>query len=81
MHLFQQFTHFYAVDYPIQDGNTCGDGIIQDGEECDDGNTIVTDDCISMLDLFRFNFLICVRLHSILHGDLKINGQPVIKFH
>ncbi|KAL8165368.1 UNVERIFIED_CONTAM: hypothetical protein K2H54_040941 [Gekko kuhli] len=41
-----QFTHFYTVDYPIQDGSTCGDGIVQDGEECDDGNSIVTDDCI-----------------------------------
>ncbi|KAJ6666528.1 hypothetical protein lerEdw1_020251, partial [Lerista edwardsae] len=42
----QQLTPFYPVDYFIEDGSTCGDGIIQDGEECDDGNTIVTDDCI-----------------------------------
>ncbi|XP_074799415.1 acetylcholinesterase collagenic tail peptide isoform X2 [Natator depressus] len=41
-----QLTPFYPVDYPVEDGSTCGDGIIQDGEECDDGNTIVTDDCI-----------------------------------
>ncbi|XP_066483465.1 acetylcholinesterase collagenic tail peptide isoform X2 [Tiliqua scincoides] len=41
-----QLTPFYPVDYLIEDGTTCGDGIIQDGEECDDGNTIVTDDCI-----------------------------------
>uniref|UniRef100_A0A8D0G6A9 Collagen like tail subunit of asymmetric acetylcholinesterase n=1 Tax=Sphenodon punctatus TaxID=8508 RepID=A0A8D0G6A9_SPHPU len=41
-----QLTPFYPVDYPVEDGSTCGDGIRQEGEECDDGNTVVTDDCI-----------------------------------
>uniref|UniRef100_A0A6I8PRL6 Collagen like tail subunit of asymmetric acetylcholinesterase n=1 Tax=Ornithorhynchus anatinus TaxID=9258 RepID=A0A6I8PRL6_ORNAN len=41
-----QLTPFYPVDYPVDDGSTCGDGIIQAGEECDDGNSIVADDCI-----------------------------------
>ncbi|XP_033022248.1 acetylcholinesterase collagenic tail peptide isoform X2 [Lacerta agilis] len=41
-----QLTPFYPVDYPLEDGSTCGDGVLQDGEECDDGNNIVTDDCI-----------------------------------
>nr|XP_020635980.1 acetylcholinesterase collagenic tail peptide [Pogona vitticeps] len=41
-----QLIPFYPLDYPTEDGNTCGDGIVQDGEECDDGNTVVTDSCI-----------------------------------
>uniref|UniRef100_A0A8B9S6X0 Collagen like tail subunit of asymmetric acetylcholinesterase n=1 Tax=Apteryx owenii TaxID=8824 RepID=A0A8B9S6X0_APTOW len=41
-----QLTPFYPVGYPVEDGGTCGDGIVQAGEECDDGNAIVTDDCI-----------------------------------
>ncbi|XP_042745135.1 acetylcholinesterase collagenic tail peptide [Lagopus leucura] len=41
-----QLTPFYPVDYRVEVGSTCGDGIVQDGEECDDGNTVVTDDCI-----------------------------------
>ncbi|OXB75002.1 UNVERIFIED_CONTAM: hypothetical protein H355_011658 [Colinus virginianus] len=43
---FVQLTPFYPVDYRIEVGSTCGDGIVQDGEECDDGNAVVTDDCI-----------------------------------
>ncbi|XP_061441988.1 acetylcholinesterase collagenic tail peptide isoform X1 [Rhineura floridana] len=42
-----QLTSFYPVEYPLEDGSTCGDGVLQDGEECDDGNAIVTDDCIT----------------------------------
>ncbi|XP_034986190.2 acetylcholinesterase collagenic tail peptide [Zootoca vivipara] len=42
----QQLTPFYPVDYPLEDGSSCGDGVLQDGEECDDGNNIVTDGCI-----------------------------------
>ncbi|XP_053122107.1 acetylcholinesterase collagenic tail peptide isoform X2 [Hemicordylus capensis] len=48
-----QLMPFYHVDYPIEDGSTCGDGILQDGEECDDGNSIVTDDCIRFHSLKR----------------------------
>lgn len=55
--LFQQLTPFYPVDYPLEDGSTCGDRVLQDGEECDDGNNIVTDDCISTFDVTNSRFL------------------------
>ncbi|KAM8980183.1 acetylcholinesterase collagenic tail peptide isoform 2-T2 [Sarcophilus harrisii] len=41
-----QLTPFYPVDYPVDEGSSCGDGVLQPGEECDDGNNIVADDCI-----------------------------------
>ncbi|KAF4799253.1 2-hydroxyacyl-CoA lyase 1 [Turdus rufiventris] len=41
-----QLTPLYPMDYRLEDGGTCGDGIVQDGEECDDGNALVNDDCI-----------------------------------
>lgn len=51
---FVQLTPFYPVDYRVEVGSTCGDGIVQDGEECDDGNTVVTDDCISKWEAASF---------------------------
>ena len=44
------------MDYRLEDGGTCGDGIVQDGEECDDGNALVNDDCISKCQHSRTGF-------------------------
>ncbi|KAF2983381.1 hypothetical protein EK904_000897 [Melospiza melodia maxima] len=41
-----QLSPLYPMDYRLEEGGTCGDGIVQDGEECDDGNAVVNDDCI-----------------------------------
>lgn len=66
------------MDYPVEDGSTCGDGIIQDGEECDDGNTIVTDDCISkshvgsVISFFKQTIMsITCAVHDVLCGTFR----------
>lgn len=51
------------MDYHFEDGGTCGDGIVQDGEECDDGNAVVTDDCISKLQLIKSSLFLPRKVH------------------
>ncbi|KAH0627348.1 hypothetical protein JD844_002942 [Phrynosoma platyrhinos] len=65
LHLFQQLTPFYSVDYPLEDSSTCGDGIVQDGEECDDGNTIVTDACIRLMENYDVLLIVILTLQSV----------------
>ncbi|XP_039377423.1 acetylcholinesterase collagenic tail peptide isoform X2 [Mauremys reevesii] len=74
-----QLTPFYPVDYPVEDGSTCGDGIIQDGEECDDGNTIVTDDCISLMENYGVLIIVILTLHSVgisHEGKMEVGSIP-----